>query len=321
MHHVVPGRDRCDRGVVGVARTGEPADDPEPTGRRQVAVQTKDDPIANPYAIHPATIVEKIREAEDIITYRLQLVDEEMRRQFRFKAGQFNMVYLFGVGEVAISIVSDPDEPQFLDHTIRIVGRVTKGIAGLQTRDVLGIRGPFGQGWPLEEARGRNVIIVTGGLGCAPVVGAIESVFRRRAEYGSVKILHGVKTPHDLLYRERFDAWRRFPDTEVLLTSDQPDKTWSYHIGVVTELFEQVSVDPKKCIVLMCGPEIMMRLGVPILMNRGIPASAIYVSLERHMECGIGLCGHCQLGPYFVCKDGPVMRYDRVAQWLGRVGV
>ncbi len=275
----------------------------------------------NLYVIHPATIMEKTREAEDINTYRLQLVDEEARRRFRFKAGQFNMVYLFGVGEVAISIVSDPDEPEFLDHTIRTVGRVTKAIADLQPGETLGIRGPFGKGWPLEEVKGRNVVIVTGGLGCAPVVGAIEYIFRRRAQYGSVKILHGVKTPHDLLYRERFDHWRRVPDTEVLLTSDQPDKTWSYHIGVVTELFEQVSIDPVKSTVLMCGPEIMMRLGVPILMRRGIPATAIYVSLERHMECGIGLCGHCQMGPYFLCKDGPVMRYDRVEQWLGRTGV
>lgn len=279
------------------------------------------DSMANPYVIYPATIVGKIREAEDINTYRLRFVDEQARRQFRFKAGQFNMGYLFGVGEVAISIVSDPDEPELLDHTIRAVGRITKAIADLRTGDVLGIRGPFGQGWPLEEARGRNMVIVTGGLGCAPVVGAIEYILRRRTQYGSVTILHGVKTPQDLLYRERFDAWRRFPDTEVLLTSDQPDKSWSYHIGVVTELFELVSIDPPKSIVLMCGPEIMMRLGVPILIRRGIPATAIYVSLERHMECGIGLCGHCQMGPYFLCKDGPVMRYDRVAQWLGRTGV
>lgn len=277
--------------------------------------------MVNPYVIHPATIVEKIREAEDITTYRLQLVDVEAQRRFRFKAGQFNMVYLFGVGEVAISIVSDPDEPELLDHTIRAVGRTTKAIAALQPGDALGIRGPFGAGWPLEEGKGRNIVIVTGGLGCAPVVGAIEYIFRRREEYGSVKILHGVKTPHDLLYRERFDAWRRHPDTEVLLTSDQPDKTWRYHVGVVTELFEQVSMDPEKSMVLMCGPEIMMRLGAPILMRRGIPATAMYVSLERHMECGIGLCGHCQMGPYFLCKDGPVMRYDRVEQWLGRAGV
>lgn len=284
-------------------------------------MHTEADAMANPYVIHPATIVEKIREAEDINTYRLQLVDEQARQQFRFKAGQFNMVYLFGVGEVAISIVSDPDDPQLLDHTIRTVGRVTNAIADLQPGDVLGIRGPFGQGWPVEEARGHNVVIVTGGLGCAPVVGAIEYIFRRRAQYGSIKILHGVKTPHDLLYRERFDAWRGLPDTEVLLTSDQPDKTWSYHIGVVTELFELVSIDPPKSIVLMCGPEIMMRLGAPILLSRGIPATAIYVSLERHMECGIGLCGHCQMGPYFLCKDGPVMRYDLVEPWLGRMGV
>lgn len=275
----------------------------------------------NPYAIHPARILDKRRETEGIDTYRLQFIDDALRRSYRFSAGQFNMVYLFGVGEVAISIVSDPDEPEFLDHTIRVVGRVTKGIAPLHIGDTLGIRGPFGQGWPLEDARGKDVLIVTGGLGCAPVVGAIEYIFRRRSQYGAVKILHGVKTAHDLLYRERFDSWRQHPNTEVLLTSDQPDKTWHYHVGVVTELFEQVAVDPSRTVVLMCGPEIMMRLGVPILMQRGIPAAAIYVSLERHMECGIGLCGHCQLGPFFLCKDGPVMSYDRVAPWLGQSGV
>ena len=283
--------------------------------------QTTGNAAANPYLIQAATIVEKIREAEDIDTYRLGFVDEQVRRTYRFAAGQFNMVYLFGVGEVAISIVSDPDEPQVLDHTIRVVGRVTKSIARLQPGDELGIRGPFGQGWPLDAVQGKDVVIVTGGLGCAPVVGAIEYIFRRRTQYGAVKILHGVKTPHDLLFRERFDAWRRHPDTQVLLTSDQPDKTWHYHVGVVIELFEQVRVDPARTIVLMCGPEIMMRLGVPILMQRGIPETAIYVSLERHMECGIGLCGHCQMGPYFLCKDGPVMRYDRVAPWLGQAGV
>jgi NAD(P)H-flavin reductase len=277
--------------------------------------------MTNPYLIHPATIVEKIQEAEDIHTYRLRLDDEATRRNFRFSAGQFNMVYLFGVGEVAISIVSDPDEPERLDHTVRVVGRVTSAIGQLRAGDTVGIRGPFGQGWPLEDARGHDIVVATGGVGCAPVVGAIEYIFRRRRQYGSVKIIHGVKTPRDLLYRERFETWRRQPDTEVLLASDQPDGTWRYHVGVVTELFERVPIDAAKTMVLMCGPEIMMRLGAPILMNRGIPATAVYVSLERHMECGIGLCGHCQMGPYFLCKDGPVMRYDRVEPWLGRAGV
>lgn len=277
--------------------------------------------LSNPYLIQPAAIVEKIREADDIDTYRLQFVDEQIRRRYRFAAGQFNMVYLFGVGEVAISIVSDPDEPDYLDHTIRAVGRVTKAIAGLKIGDVLGIRGPFGHGWPLADMRGKDVVVVTGGLGCAPVVGAIEYIFRRRSDFGAVRILHGVKTPHDLLYRERFETWRQYPDTEVYLTSDRADKSWQYHVGVVTELFHEVRIDPARTAVLMCGPEIMMRLGAPILISRGIPATSIYVSLERHMECGIGLCGHCQMGPYFLCKDGPVMRYDRVEQWLGRVGV
>ncbi|GKS58708.1 Ni/Fe hydrogenase subunit gamma [Nitrospira sp.] len=278
-------------------------------------------PWINPYMIHAAIIMEKIQEAEQVNTFRLRLVDEQVRQAFRFQAGQFNMVYLFGVGEVAISIVSDPDEPERLDHTIRVAGRVTSAMAHMQPGETLGIRGPFGKGWPLDVARGKDVVIVTGGLGCAPVVGAIDYIFRRREQYGAVKILHGVKTAHDLLYRERFDAWRRHPNTEVLLTSDQPDKTWRYHVGVVTELFEQVALVPEQSVVLMCGPEIMMRLGVPVLIRRGVPASAIHVSMERHMECGIGLCGHCQLGPYFICKDGPVMRYDQVAGWLGKTGV
>jgi NAD(P)H-flavin reductase len=283
--------------------------------------QTVAQTASNPYLIQPATIAEKIREAEGIDTYRLRFVDEQVRCAYRFAAGQFNMVYLFGVGEVAISIVSDPDEPDYLDHTIRVAGRVTSAMSQLQIGEVLGIRGPFGQGWPLADIRGKDVVVVTGGLGCAPVVGAIEYIFRRRSDFGAVRILHGVKTPHDLLYRERFERWRRHPDTEVYLTSDRADKSWEYHVGVVTELFHEVRIDPTRTAVLMCGPEIMMRLGAPILIDRGISATSIYVSLERHMECGIGLCGHCQMGPYFLCKDGPVMRYDRVAQLLGREGV
>ena len=275
----------------------------------------------NPYTICPATILEKVQEAEGIFTFRLRLNDPEQRKNFRFTGGQFNMVYAFGVGEVAISIVSDPEEMDVLVHTIRVVGRVTRAIGRLNIGDMLGIRGPYGQGWPLEKARGKDVIVVTGGLGCAPVAGAIEYIFRRRHEYGAIKIIHGVKTPKDLLYRARYDAWRQHPNTEVWLASDYPEKGWKYHVGVVTELFEQVTFDANNSLVMMCGPEIMMKLGISIMKRRGIPEEAVYVSLERHMECGIGLCGHCQLGPYFLCKDGPVMRYDKVGRWLGLQGV
>ncbi|MDH3505152.1 MAG: FAD-binding oxidoreductase, partial [Nitrospirota bacterium] len=172
----------------------------------------------NPYLIHPAVIVDKKQESTDIVTFRLQLSDPIHQKSFRFEAGQFNMLYVFGVGEVAISIVSDPDEPEFLDHTIRVVGRITRVLGTMQIGESVGVRGPFGNGWPVKEAQGKDVLIVTGGLGCAPVVGVIEYIFRRREEYGAMTILHGVKTPHDLLYRERFDVWRHEPRTQVLLT-------------------------------------------------------------------------------------------------------
>ncbi|MDX1410762.1 MAG: FAD/NAD(P)-binding protein [Nitrospirales bacterium] len=275
----------------------------------------------NPFLIHPASIVTRTQEAINIVSFRLRLNDAKTRRHFRFQAGQFNMLYVFGLGEVAISIVSDPDEPEYLDHTIRIVGRTTKAMGQMQIGDTLGVRGPFGQGWPMEEASGKDVFVVTGGLGCAPVVGAIEYMFRRRAEFGTIKILHGVKAPQDLLYRDRFDEWRKHPNTEVYLTSDESGKTWHYHVGVVTELFDAVGLSPERTIVLMCGPEIMMRVAANLLSHRGLSPDQMYVSLERHMECGIGLCGHCQLGPYFICKDGPVMRLDRVIQMLGKSGV
>ena len=275
----------------------------------------------NPYLIHPAMVVERKQESTDIVTLRLQLTHPAQQRAFQFEAGQFNMLYVFGVGEVAISIVSDPDEPEFLDHTIRIVGRVTQVLGHFQIGETVGVRGPFGLGWPMREAKRKDVLIVTGGLGCAPVVGAIEYMFRRREEYGAITILHGVKTPQDLLYRERYDRWRHQPNTQVLLTSDEPGKTWRNHVGVVTELFDDLQLEPDRTLVMMCGPEVMMRVGCNILTHKGLRPDAMYVSLERHMECGIGLCGHCQLGPFFLCKDGPVMRLDRVMPFLGKVGV
>ncbi len=266
---------------------------------------------------HAARIMGKREETPDVWTFRLRFEAQNIADRFAFKGGQFNMVYLFGVGEVPISIMSDPDDKEGLDHTIRIVGRVTRGIEKLNVGETLGIRGPFGKGWPLEEAKGKDIVVITGGLGCAPVVGAIEYIFRRREDYGQIKILHGVKTPRDMLYKARFETWARYPDTQVLLASDQPAKAWHYHVGVVTELFDMVDITPEKTIVMMCGPEIMMQAGAKHLAARGVPPQQMYLSMERNMQCGIGLCGHCQVGPYFACKDGPVMTYDQVAPYLG----
>ena len=270
---------------------------------------------SSPLLPEPAEILEKRSFGVDLHAYRMRLVDPTARPRFDFRPGQFNMVYVPGVGEVAISISSDPDDED-LEHTIRIVGRVTRVIEGLRPGAVLGLRGPYGNGWPLQESRFKDVLVVTGGLGCAPVSGAIDYMFRRRASFGRITILHGVKKPADLVNRARFEAWRREPDTRVLLTADQPDRAWRDRSGVVTELFEEVEFDASRTVVLMCGPEVMMRYAVRVLRTRGLADERIYLSLERNMKCAVGWCGHCQLGPEFVCKDGPIFPLRRVARFL-----
>ena len=270
----------------------------------------------NSFIPHPADIVEKRKEARYIFTFRLRFRDERLRQTFRFEPGQFNMVYIFGVGEVPISIVSDPTDPELLDHTIRVVGRTTAALEKLKEGDTVGLRGPYGSRWPLEDFKGKDVIIVTGGLGCAPAVSVINYIVKRRDAYGALKILHGIKTPKDLLYRDRFRAWRRIPNTEVCLTVDHPDRQWKYNVGVVTNLFNQVRIDYQNSVVMMCGPETMMHYAVRGLLSQGISEDRIYLSLERNMKCAIGFCGHCQFGPSFICKEGPVFRYDRIKPWL-----
>ena len=273
-----------------------------------------------PYAFEPARIVARRDDAPGVATFTMRFLDAAARRHFRFDLGQFNMVYAFGVGEVPISIVSDPEEPERLEHTIRLAGRVTTAMLRWRVGDVVGLRGPYGMGWPMAAARGRDVVIVTGGLGCAPVVGVVDYIFRRRDYYGDLHILHGVKTPHDLLYHERFDSWRKEPRTHVYLTSDQPDRTWRYRIGVVTELFDELRVEPS-AVAMICGPDMMMRHALRALRQKGIGERAIYLSLERHMECGIGLCGHCQMGRFFVCRDGPVFSLAELSGVFGREGI
>jgi NAD(P)H-flavin reductase len=273
-----------------------------------------------PLLPEPAQILEKRSFGPDIHSYRMRLRDPAARPRFDFVPGQFNMVYVPGVGEVAISISSDPDEED-LEHTIRIVGRTTRVIDRLGPGDVLGLRGPYGNGWPLREARFKDVLVITGGLGCAPVTGAIDYMFRRRASYGHLTILHGVKKPADLVHRSRFEAWRREPETTVLLTADQPDRAWRDRSGVVTELFDEVVLDGGRTMVFVCGPEVMMRYAIPTLRRRGVPDDRIFLSLERSMHCGVGACGHCQLGPFFLCKDGPIFSLRQLQPFFAVPGL
>ncbi len=284
------------------------------------AAATTPSPAERMLVPEPAEIVEKRSYGPQIHVFRLRLVDPAARPRFDFFQGQFNMVYVPGVGEVAISISSDPADAD-LEHTIRIVGNTTRVIGGLGVGDVVGLRGPYGHGWPLHEARWKDVLVVTGGLGCAPVTGAIEYMFRRRPNYGRITVLHGVKKPADLIYQERFEAWRRHPDTRVLLSSDQPDRAWHHRVGVVTELFDEVEIDPRRTVVFMCGPEVMIHFAVTQLVRRDVNPDRIHVSLERNMKCAVGLCGRCQFGPEFLCKDGPIFPFRRIARFFGVHGL
>lgn len=275
----------------------------------------------NPYLPRTATIIERIDESATIFTLRLKFNDPAIQASYRFKPGQFNMLYLHGVGEIAISVVSDPEDNSSYDHTIRVVGRVTRGFAQLRAGDQIGVRGPYGNHWPYQTAVGKDILVITGGLGCAPVVAAINYFFQRRNQFGKIFIVQGVKHSDDLIYKDRFASWAKQANTQVLISADVTTKDWPWYKGTTVDLLPKLSdFNAKNTIALMCGPEIMMYYSVKALFDRGMSESSIYLSIERSMQCGIGHCGHCQLGPYFVCKDGPIFSYAQLKPWLMREG-
>lgn len=264
----------------------------------------------SPYVPAPMAIARAVRELDDVFTWTF-----ETPRGFAFKPGQFNMLYVHGVGEVPISISGDPATPERLVHTIRAVGTVTRVMAKLGEGAELGVRGPYGSAWPIDEAKGRDVLVIAGGLGLAPLRPVILRVLGNRADYGRVTILYGARTPADLLFRRELETWRGRFDLRVEAIVDRAGRDWFGPVGVVTRLLDGVPVEPEDA-VFVCGPEIMMRFAVRELEKRGVPREAIWISMERSMKCGVGLCGHCQLAGSFVCRDGPVYRYDRIAPYL-----
>jgi NAD(P)H-flavin reductase len=233
-------------------------------------------------------------------------------KPYSFLPGQFNMLYGFGLGEVPISMSGDPASAEPILHTIRAIGSVTAGFAKLRAGDCIGMRGPFGSSWPVEAARGSDVVLVTGGIGLAPLRPVIYHLLRNRDQYGRLVLLYGARTPADLLYREELEAWQKRGDFQVLTTVDKAEMSWCGSIGLVTALFRRAEFDSQGAIGMMCGPEVMMRFTIGEFETRGVTPERLYLSLERNMQCAIGFCGHCQFGPSFVCMDGPVFRYDRI---------
>ncbi len=238
-----------------------------------------------------------------------------------FQAGQFTMVYAFGVGEVPLSISGDPTRDGPLLHTIRDVGGVTHTLTRLRRGDVLGIRGPYGKGWDVADGAGGDVVLVAGGIGLAPLRPALLQILSRRSDYKRVVLLYGTRTPEDALYIDELERWRGPFDLEVDVTVDYGPPQWRGKVGLVTGLIPRAGFDPATTLALVCGPEAMMRYVASALVDRGVEPSRIRLSMERAMDCGVGLCGHCQLRELFVCVDGPVFGYDRLQRllWLREV--
>ncbi len=245
-------------------------------------------------------------------TFTLELTPEGNGGEFAFLPGQFNMLYVFGVGEVPISICGDPADHTVLMHTTRAVGTVTKAMRRLKRNDVIGVRGPFGSHWPVDEAVGCDVVIVAGGIGLPPLRPALYSVLAHREKYGRIVLLYGTRSPEDILYRGELERWRSRFDLDVHITVDRSSEGWHGNVGVVTTLIKKASFDPDNTVAFVVGPEVMMRYSILELAKRGVDKSNLYISMERNMKCAIGLCGHCQLGSVFICKDGPVFRYDTI---------
>jgi NAD(P)H-flavin reductase len=253
------------------------------------------------------------RELADVVT--LEILPATGARP-ACEPGQFNMLYVFGVGEVAISLSGDcRDETKFI-HTVRDVGAVSGAITRLEPGVMLGLRGPFGTSWPVAAAEGADVVVVAGGLGLAPLRPAIYHLLANRQRFGRVAVLFGTRTPEDILFREELSQWRQLLDVQVEVTVDHAGTDWRGHVGVVPKLLSRVEFDPRETIALICGPEIMMRFTAVALADAGVPPERLFLSMERNMKCAIGLCGHCQFGPSFICKDGPVMSYDKLARHL-----
>jgi NAD(P)H-flavin reductase len=267
------------------------------------------------------TIDEVVEVGTDTYTFWSTIDDPEARDTYSFRPGQINMLGVFGVGEVPISISGDPDFKEQLGHTVRACGRVTNVMGGLSVGDTLTVRGPFGRPWPLERAHGGDLVIFAGGLGLAPLRSAIWHTVRHRGAFRRVILLVGARDPSEILFREDLEHWREGEEgLEVFLTVDHPNHGWPYESGVVSSLIPHARLDPKATTVFMCGPEVMMRYGMRDLEMLGIPEERLWLTLERNMHCGVRMCGHCQIGPYFVCADGPIFGWGEIRHVLKGVG-
>ncbi|MEQ9407431.1 MAG: FAD/NAD(P)-binding protein [Fuerstiella sp.] len=273
-------------------------------------------PAQDPWLAHSVRIQQVIQETPGVATYNLAFDDPVVGERFRYRPGQFCMIYLPGLGEIAVSISGNPARTDVVPHTIRVAGRVTQALADLEEGAGIGLRGPFGSVWPTDRCAGRDVILAAGGIGLAPLRPVIYDILADRDRYGAVTLLYGCRLPSGLLYTSEYQKWRA-GGIAVKTTVDRAEDDWGGNVGVVTVLLDRLSLArPSETVLMTCGPEVMMWYTIQAALDRGLNADSVFLSMERNMNCAIGLCGHCQFGSDFVCKDGPVLPYERVASIL-----
>lgn len=265
------------------------------------------------YAPYPCRILRRVQETADTFTFVLEAHDGLLEP---FRPGQFNMLSVPGVGEVPISISGDSAETNRIVHTTRSVGNVTGALERFREGEYIGVRGPYGVGWPIEEMAGRDVIVLAGGIGLAPLRPVLYHILMNREHFGRLVLVYGARSPGDLLFRDELLGWQMSSEIDVRITVDRAGGFWRGHVGVITTLIGRIHFDPGNALAVVCGPEAMMRFTVHELNGRGLTSENVYVSMERNMKCAFGLCGHCQYGPHFICKDGPVYRYDRIEKFI-----
>lgn len=255
----------------------------------------------------PYRVLARYPQSPDTVTL---LLEPEHRAAQRFRAGQFMMLYRWGIGEIPVSVSGDPATAgDLLEHTVRAVGAVSRALHDSPVGAMIGVRGPFGTGWQPESAAGHDLVIVGGGVGLAPLRPLVLAVLAARADYRRIFLITGARTPTDLLFRHDQADWSATGAIELYQTVDQPTPEWNGLVGFVTEPLAQLRLDPQYTIAFLCGPEPMLRFCAHTLQRNGIAANDIRVSLERNMQCGVARCGHCQLGPLLLCRDGPVVDY------------
>jgi NAD(P)H-flavin reductase len=268
--------------------------------------------LVDPMAPAPFRVRTNRKESPDTRTLELVPASAQIPA---WTPGQFMMLYVFGAGEIPVSISGDPGAIQSLVHTVRAVGAVSRAICDSRPGGAIGVRGPFGSAWPIERCEARDVVLVAGGLGLAPLRPVILSLMKNRKRYARVSLLIGTRTPEILLYSREIDRWKK-RGIGVEISVDAAAPGWSGVVGPVTALIPRADFDPSRTTAFIVGPEIMMRFTVQALLHRGVSTDELFVSMERNMKCAVGFCGHCQLGPAFICKDGPVFSYSRLEPWL-----